>query len=247
MYFKQCNETQIKNDYTDQKLAPVNSEIIVSEACFTKKSSQKSKITDLIQFKKDSKIDCLLKCKNCNLTVHQNCYFGILDESYIYGGGGAFANNWICDSCIWSKRNDPVNFVEPICCLCLLRGGALKQTDDKQKWAHITCALIINGITFASPETRSAIQVPSQLFKKEKKLNQICVYCDSFSRYQTTIPNGLTVKCSFDECKNRFHVTCGFSYGKCTFEQANWPHTYYIYCHEHYEKHYENQVLKIIL
>lgn len=124
---------------------------------------------------------------------------------------------------------------EPSCCLCLLRGGALKQTDDRQKWAHIACALLVSGVVFKAPETHASIQVPSQLFKKEKKLKQCCIYCDEFSRFQTSMPNGLTVKCSKQECTNRFHVTCGYNHGKCLYEQADWPAIVHIYCHEHFK------------
>jgi hypothetical protein len=124
---------------------------------------------------------------------------------------------------------------EPNCCLCLLRGGALKQTDDKQKWAHISCALFISGIVFKAPETHSSIQVPCQLFKKEKKFDQFCIYCEKFSRFQTAMPNGLTVKCSIEECKNRFHVTCGYNYGKCLYEKLDSNSPVSTYCHEHFK------------
>ncbi len=54
-------------------IIPVNSEVIVSEVCFTKRSFNKSKTHETLKFKKD-KIDCLLKCKHCKLIVHQSKY-----------------------------------------------------------------------------------------------------------------------------------------------------------------------------
>ena len=124
---------------------------------------------------------------------------------------------------------------EPSCCLCLLRGGALKQTDDLKNWAHITCSLCISGVVFKSPSTRSLIHIPSHLFTKEKKLNHSCCFCEKFTKYQTIKPTGLTVKCELNNCETRFHITCGQLYGGCVFAHADWPGCMSIVCHEHAE------------
>lgn len=247
-YFKQ-NDSTSHSDNQIQLQIPVNSEVILSEKYFTKRSSH-HKIPKLTELKKD-KFDCLLKCKNCNLIVHQKCYHGNLPDYLIYGNETNEKSliNWLCDKCIWNsqyenKNQHNLNQIEPMCCLCLLRGGALKQTDDKQKWAHISCALFIKGVLFKSPETHAAIQVPSQLFKNEKKLNQACVYCSSFTQYQTHIPNGLTVKCSAHDCQDRFHVTCGNSFGKCVYEEADWPNGFFTYCHKHFNEMKTNKTKK---
>ena len=50
---------------------PVNSEIILSEMSFSKKYRNKSRLPSLTEFRCE-KIDCLLQCKNCKLTVHQS-------------------------------------------------------------------------------------------------------------------------------------------------------------------------------
>ena len=44
------------------------------------------------------------------------------------------------------------------CCLCSLRGGALKPTTDG-KWAHIICALTISEAVFEDPRKREPINV----------------------------------------------------------------------------------------
>ncbi len=56
---------------TVNKQLPKNSEVLIPEMCFTKHSKTRSKLPD---FQRD-KIDCLLQCKNCSLTVHQSKFF----------------------------------------------------------------------------------------------------------------------------------------------------------------------------
>ena len=137
------------------KVLPKNSEVLIPEMCFTKHSKTRSKLPD---FQRD-KIDCLLQCKNCNLTVHQSCYFGFIDESLINKSA------WLCNVCL-SKAFD-----EAYCCLCLLRGGALKRTTDKKKWVHLTCTVCISEITIKEPSSRLLVQIPKKLFNDKK--NQV--------------------------------------------------------------------------
>lgn len=117
----------------------------------------------------------------------------------------------------------------------MLRGGALKQTDDKQKWAHITCALCVDGVTFKNPNTRSQLNIPPNLFNREKKQTRKCIYCNSFTKHQTMTLAGITVKCNYKSCKNRFHVSCGYMFSSCLIDQADWPNCITILCHEHAE------------
>jgi hypothetical protein len=81
---------------------PINSEIIIPDSCFYKQP--------IINNSKEVNIDCLLQCKNCKLTVHQNCYLGNQDASKIYGGGGAggekATQNWLCAGKYIKKRNE---------------------------------------------------------------------------------------------------------------------------------------------
>lgn len=44
------------------------------------------------------------------------------------------------------------------CCLCCLRGGALKPTSNG-KWAHIVCALAITEIKFDNIPKREPINI----------------------------------------------------------------------------------------
>jgi hypothetical protein len=147
--------TKTSPKVSSNKILPKNSEVLIPEMCFTKHSKARSKLPD---FQRD-KIDCLLQCKNCNLTVHQSCYFGFIDESLINKSA------WQCNVCL-SKAFD-----EAYCCLCLLRGGALKRTTDKKKWVHLTCTVCIDEITIKEPSSRLLVQIPKKLFNDKK--NQV--------------------------------------------------------------------------
>jgi hypothetical protein len=169
---------------------------------------------------------------------------GNQDESLIYGGGGADgADNWLCDKCIWKATTGQVRgsgqASEPTCSLCVLNGGALKLADDKNKWAHVSCALCVDGVTFKSPETRGGLSMHglNGMLKKERSLNRECVFCHSFVHHQTLVPTGVTVKCKVSSCKTRFHVTCAEMQGKCMFFSTDSAAecTSFL-CHEHAEK-----------
>jgi len=60
--------------------------------------------------------------------------------------------NWKCDRC--SNKDYGIH-----CILCPLRGGALKQTQDENKWVHITCALMQPGVSFKSGIYKSPIDI----------------------------------------------------------------------------------------
>lgn len=242
---------------------PVNSEILVPEFCFSKHAQAKSKLP-LPKDLPRKNIDCLLQCKSCKLTVHQHCYAGNLKDELIYGGGGANgekgAHNWMCDGCIWkyskaapsssSSTSSNSRNAEPACSLCLLRGGALKQTDDKQKWAHVACALFVEGVQFKNANTHSLVHAPQTLFTREKRLGHKCTYCSRFVApnrpgASATNPCGLTTKCDVETCTTRFHVSCGFMHPRVVYEPADWPKSTSILCHEHaaiFKQHEKNRV-----
>lgn len=214
---------------------PRNSEIFIPEICFTKKTRTRSRLPSKSDFN-DENIDCLLTCRGCKLTVHQSCYHGNMDESLVFGDEGCAKNQWLCDKCQWRRKN-PTAKQEPSCCMCLLHGGALKQTDEiPLRWAHVVCALCIGGVSFKYPSIRAAIHIPTSLLGKERKLLKRCIYCDAFTHHQADASSSLTVKCDVNYCKNRFHITCGHVYGNCQFDQADWPQCISILCHEHAEK-----------
>ena len=53
------------------------------------------------------------------------------------------------------------------CCLCSLRGGALKQTTVNQ-WAHLTCALSIPDVGFLNRNLRAPISTVDVTLQRRK-------------------------------------------------------------------------------
>ncbi|XP_010282354.1 PREDICTED: lysine-specific demethylase 4C-like, partial [Phaethon lepturus] len=93
----------------------------------------------------------LISCAKCCVRVHASCYGVPSHEIH---------NEWLCSRCrkeAWTAE----------CCLCNLRGGALKQTTDK-KWAHIICAIAIPEVRFGNVTERTPIdtsRIPLQRLK----------------------------------------------------------------------------------
>ena len=54
------------------------------------------------------------------------------------------------------------------CCLCLLRGGALKPTDGG-RWAHLSCAMAIPEVTFGD-EARKQPVMTEGITRARRKL-----------------------------------------------------------------------------
>lgn len=86
-----------------------------------------------------------------------------------------------------------------MCCLCPMRGGALKRTSDSS-WAHILCALLLPGVTFKDAINKDPINV---LTIKPNIVKQQCCYCGQ--------KDGACLSCN--ECGNLFHPSCGLVSG----------------------------------
>ncbi|XP_025939396.1 lysine-specific demethylase 4C isoform X5 [Apteryx rowi] len=93
----------------------------------------------------------LISCAKCCVRVHASCYGVPSHEIH---------SEWLCSRCRkgdWTAE----------CCLCNLRGGALKQTTDK-KWAHVMCAIAIPEVRFGNVTERTPIdtsRIPLQRLK----------------------------------------------------------------------------------
>ncbi|XP_027526375.1 lysine-specific demethylase 4C isoform X2 [Neopelma chrysocephalum] len=100
----------------------------------------------------------LISCAKCCVRVHASCY-GIPSQE--------IHNEWLCSRCrkeAWTAE----------CCLCNLRGGALKQTTDK-KWAHVICAIAIPEVRFGNVTERTPIdtsRIPLQRLKLRAKASE---------------------------------------------------------------------------
>ncbi|XP_076649337.1 lysine-specific demethylase 4C [Halictus rubicundus] len=128
--------------------------------------------------------DKLLRCRECHVTVHASCYGITVVPTDI--------RNWACDKCKAGKQ-------QVMCCLCPMRGGAVKRTSDSN-WAHILCALLLPGVTFKDAVNKDPINV---LTIKPDIVKQQCCYCG-----QT---DGACLNCS--QCNNLFHPSCGLISG----------------------------------
>ncbi|XP_067137574.1 lysine-specific demethylase 4A-like isoform X2 [Centruroides vittatus] len=150
-------------------------------------------------------------CTNCKVCVHATCY-GITAES---------------DSSSWKCARCTSNAIDAECCLCVLRGGALKPTTNGQ-WAHVLCAILIPDVSFVDIVKKEPVDI-SKVTRARQKLK--CSYCHKmFSNFN--LVNGICIQCSAGKCSLSFHVTCGYMAG-VTFETCDWPVPVYITCTRH--------------
>ncbi|CAG2057181.1 unnamed protein product [Timema podura] len=84
----------------------------------------------------------LLTCQDCQMCVHASCYGITLRWS---------SKDWRCDKC-------RAGMYQASCCLCSVRGGALKRTTNGC-WAHLLCSLMIPGISFRDIKGKEPISV----------------------------------------------------------------------------------------
>ncbi|CAJ1052204.1 lysine-specific demethylase 4C isoform X2 [Xyrichtys novacula] len=152
----------------------------------------------------------LLYCQGCSLQVHASCYGVAADD---------ISNQWSCDRCAEGSFTAE-------CCLCNLRGGALKKTQNN-KWAHIMCAVALPEARFSNETKRGPIdtsRIPMQRYKLR------CIYCRK--RCAGKRQAGACIQCSYGRCPTSFHVTCAHAAG-VTMEPDDWPYVVSITCHRH--------------
>ncbi|XP_053429065.1 lysine-specific demethylase 4C isoform X1 [Nycticebus coucang] len=154
----------------------------------------------------------LISCAKCCVRVHASCY-GIPSHEICDG--------WLCARC---KRNAWT----AECCLCNLRGGALKQTENN-KWAHVMCAVAVPEVRFTNVPERTQIDVgriPLQRLKLK------CIFC----RHRVKRVSGACIQCSYGRCPASFHVTCAHAAG-VLMEPDDWPYVVNITCFRHKNQH----------
>ena len=74
---------------------------------------------------------------------------------------GCSGRYWLCARC-------KAGASDAECSLCLLRGGALKETDGGQ-WAHLVCAVSIPDVTLADSDKKEPI-VTEKITRARRKL-----------------------------------------------------------------------------
>ncbi|XP_073698126.1 lysine-specific demethylase 4C isoform X2 [Garra rufa] len=150
----------------------------------------------------------LVSCNSCCVQVHASCY-------------GVAAHDvgpvWTCDRCLGGD-------LAAGCCLCNLRGGALKRTSD-DRWVHVMCAVGLPEVKFIDVVKRAPIDIsaiPIQRYKLK------CIYC----RNRIKRLSGACIQCSCGRCPTSFHVTCAHAAG-VPMEPDDWPYVVFITCHRH--------------
>ena len=190
----------------------------------------------------------LLRCEQCSVTVHQNCYGAQIKELY----------NWVCDACKEMTKEEVYNLE---CFLCPIKGGAFKKIElpvestfyknvisykhnkiklpknnyniiipqkdyDKIQfaWAHLSCALWNPNINLKNYEKKTGIFIENISYDD---FNSYCVLCKNNNC-------GPTIKCNNDSCNCFFHPECARINNCCLeVEIINKEYQYNVYCYKH--------------
>ncbi|KAJ8418947.1 hypothetical protein AAFF_G00004460, partial [Aldrovandia affinis] len=162
----------------------------------------------------DDGTSILLCCPSCSLQVHASCY-GVRPDK--------LNEAWTCSRCTagaWTVD----------CCLCNLRGGALKMTTDG-RWVHVICAIAVPEARFVNAIEREPVDVTA-IPETRKRLK--CVYCHK----NTKQIRGACIQCSFESCSTSFHVTCAHIAG-VLMKPADWPYVVSVSCLKHKTPNYK--------
>ncbi|KAL3615710.1 hypothetical protein CASFOL_041371 [Castilleja foliolosa] len=151
---------------------------------YTKWTTEKCAICRWVE---DWDYNKIIICNRCQIAVHQECY-GVRNTQ-------DFAL-WVCRACETPE-------VERECCLCPVKGGALKPTDIDALWVHVTCAWFRPEVAFLDPEKMEPavglLKIPPNSFAKA------CVIC--------TQVHGSCMQCC--KCATYFHGMCASRAGYC--------------------------------
>ncbi|XP_034926271.1 histone-lysine N-methyltransferase ATX3 [Populus alba] len=177
------------------------------EPIYAKWTSERCAVCRWVEDWDDNKI---IICNRCQIAVHQECYGAINVQDFA---------SWVCRAC-----ETPV--VEKECCLCPVKGGALKPSDIEKLWVHVICAWFQPEVGFMNHEkmepATGILRIPSTSFIKR------CVICK-----QTY---GSCTQCC--KCATYFHATCASRAGyfmelNCTEKSGMQVTEKLIYCAVH--------------
>ncbi|KAF7826177.1 histone-lysine N-methyltransferase ATX3 [Senna tora] len=147
------------------------------EPVYPKWTTERCAVCRWVEDWDDNKI---IICNRCQIAVHQECYGAKNVKDF---------TSWVCRVC---ETPD----VERECCLCPVKGGALKPTDVEMLWVHVTCAWFRPEVGFSNHETMEPafgiLKIPPTSFLKT------CVICKQ--------SHGSCTSCC--KCATYFHVMC---------------------------------------
>ncbi|KAK1286740.1 Histone-lysine N-methyltransferase ATX4 [Acorus calamus] len=127
----------------------------------------------------------IIICNRCQIAVHQECYGALHVQDF---------TSWVCRAC-----EDP--HLKRECCLCPIKGGALKPTDIDSLWVHVTCAWFQPEVSFSSDKKMEPavgiLNISSQAFVK------VCVICNQM--------HGSCTHCF--KCSTYYHAMCASKAG----------------------------------
>ncbi|XP_010537097.1 PREDICTED: histone-lysine N-methyltransferase ATX4-like isoform X2 [Tarenaya hassleriana] len=122
----------------------------------------------------------IIICNRCQIAVHQECYGARNVRDF---------TSWVCKTC---ETPD----IKRECCLCPVKGGALKPTDVETLWVHVTCAWFQPEVCFANEEKMEpAVGILSILSSNFVKM---CVICKQI--------HGSCTQCC--KCSTYYHAMC---------------------------------------
>ncbi|KAG0484658.1 hypothetical protein HPP92_008737 [Vanilla planifolia] len=117
----------------------------------------------------------IIICNRCQIAVHQECYGARSIRDF---------TSWVCRACETPQHKRE-------CCLCPVKGGALKPTEVEELWVHVTCAWFQPEVSFSSDEKMEPavgiLNVPLQALAKTcsicKQMHGSCTQCYKCSTY----------------------------------------------------------------
>lgn len=193
-----------------KKSTPEKTLPMIPEVCFACSEDNPNPVRLQAHLDEDG-LSHLLVCEDCKVCVHASCY-GVLEIPQN-------KKTWRCTRCVRQQ-------IAAECCLCCMRGGALKPTSNG-KWAHVVCALTITEVKFENILKREPINI-DEIISNRVKLK--CYYCNPLHNSDKT--TGVSVLCSVGKCTSSFHVTCAYAAG-VLFETSDWPFPVYTTCNKH--------------
>ncbi|KAJ7538565.1 hypothetical protein O6H91_11G054400 [Diphasiastrum complanatum] len=139
-------------------------------------------VCGLVEDYEDNKI---IICNRCQVAIHEACY-GV-KASEITG-------SWVCRVCETPK-------VDRECCLCPVKGGALKPSTIDGLWVHLTCAWFTHEVRFKDELMMEPIEGLMKI--DPAKFREVCEVCKQ--------AHGACTHCI--KCSKGYHPMCALRAG----------------------------------